>query len=143
MKPLLILLTPLPPPSSLDGWLTLWCAPPSTAIRPATVDRMLMLPTAPVVPLCQALLAVQCHSPLAPVGITTGSVILTHSAMPPAHAMAWLEDEDRGVLWFPQTEWFMVCAEQALRDRDPSRGVATLRDAWEQALLMGWADDAL
>lgn len=139
MNPVLIYIMPSCPNLSLHNLTSFWCSPVGGA--DCAKEFVIKLPTEGIVPLCQALLAVE---GLPVVNARTPLIITTTSELPleltrgqplPTSVRAWLSSPDNGVLYFPAADHFHRCSRQAIRRWNPLLGSVTLEAAWQQSKL--------
>jgi len=125
MKPLLLLLTPVPPSQVPETWYTLWCG-------------LMPLPEIPVSPLCRALYHAEDCLWKGPVAVATALPLPDRLITPllPERVVSFLTAPNAGTLYFPDIRQFRRCARNAIRAHNPEAPLPTLLDAWRQALLM-------
>lgn len=136
MKPLLLIMTSMPPKGQWPEWNTVWCAPSLLQRAESDADQVIILPGTKIPPLCQGLLVGEGWPLAVPVALITEQK--ASLPLPDADcARADLSAPDVGMLYFPRREQFVTCAQNAIRTHNPLQGPVTLQDCWHQASIMG------
>lgn len=125
MKPLLLLLTPVPLSQIPEAWSTIWCG-------------LMPMPEIPVPPLCRALYHAEDSLWKGPVALSTILPLPDRLLAPelPDRVVSFLYGPDEGTLYFPDIRLFRRCARDAIRSHNPKDIPPALQDAWCQALLL-------
>ncbi|WP_213133143.1 hypothetical protein [Citrobacter sp. FP75] len=140
MKPVLLAVMPSPPLRQYSGWTNVWCKPAEdTAATP--LEKVIHLPPGELSPLCKGLFACANFPTETAILLWNGSQEISLPFFSSHQIWASLSSPDLGMLYFPTISQFIYCTEEAIRSHNPQNGPLTLHDAWNQALLNGWAEE--
>lgn len=136
MKPLLLIVTETVPCGSWPEWHSIWCAPAKANIQNSQANEVVFMPEGEISTLCKALYALACMPTDTPVALITDDRWLLPSPNT-SIAQACLSEPDRGMLFFPQHQQFVICAQNAIRAHNSALGEVNLMDSWHQASILG------
>lgn len=136
MKPILLIVNDNPPVGAWPAWHTVWCASATADINNAATNEIVVMPEKKISTLCKALYALASIHTEMPVALITDDRWLLPSPET-ATAQAYLSEQDRGMLFFPVHQQFVLSAQNAIREHNPEWGNASLLDCWHQASILG------